>query len=645
MNAALVDASRVPPDQLSELDKLRAWQVRELSYDMEDAVDDFLLRVVVRESSAAAAATDAKLVFKKIFRKVADAVKKAKDRHQICDKVRDIKKLSNELAELRARYTVRGVGANNLAGSTGINTRVINMYKKESDLVGIEDTRDQVIRMLTGTSSDHAHAADQSLKIASIVGVGRLGKTALAKTVHGMLKKQFHCCAFISVDRTPNLASTFEKMLVELDQKYWNRADMARWDLEQFCKELQKFLQHNSQEGESIIDGLSSQLVNKIMAKCGGVPLAITAIASLLVDRPCDEWSKVYDSIGFGNGDNTMKILSYSYYDLPSYLKPCLLHLSIFPEDYILDTNSVIWMWIGEGFVHLEKEEGSLFEVGERYFKELVNRSMIQQIEDKFDQFTQWFRVHDIVFDLICELSRHEKFATILDSREQQASSSSSRRENKANMPRLDSNEVRLRIWLHFIASEFAVCYIYMLRSYVPINLKHLGRLLHLKYLEISDTPIDELPNEIGHLKSLQALLLFRTGLHDLPQVVCSLTQLMCLIAVGIKRLPADRMGNLTSLEELWLKRVVGRSATEYLVEELGKLTRLRVVSVTFSNELEESLQKAFVQSLCNLRELQDLVLASKMSRLGATIWEGWEPPRKLRRLLIQGIIFSRQPG
>ncbi|CAN6360995.1 unnamed protein product [Urochloa humidicola] len=204
---------------------------------MEDAVDDFILRVVGHEH-AAAATVDAK-VFKKIFSKVAAVVKKAKDRHQICDKIRYIKKLSNELAELRARYTARGVGTN-LARSTGIDTRVINLYKKESDLVGIEDTRDQVIRMLTGTS-DHAHASDQSLKIMSIVGVGGLGKTALAKTVSDMLKKQFHCCAFISVVKTPNLATTFEKMLAELDQKYRNRADMARWDLEQFWKELQKF--------------------------------------------------------------------------------------------------------------------------------------------------------------------------------------------------------------------------------------------------------------------------------------------------------------------------------------------------------------------------------------------------------------------
>jgi predicted ATP-binding protein involved in virulence len=240
MNAALLDASRIPPDQLTAVEKLWARKVRDLSYDMEDAIDDFILRVAGGDNSA----TDSKL-FKKILVKVKDvmSIKKLKDRRQISDKVKDIKKLSSELAELRAKYTVRGAGAD-LAASIGIDPRVINLYKKESDLVGIQESRDKVIRMLSlGTKYDDAHGSHQDLKIVSIVGVGGLGKTTLAKTVHDILKKQISCSAFISVGRTPNLNKTFEKMLVELDRKY-KQVDMAGWDIEQFVNELHEFLQH-----------------------------------------------------------------------------------------------------------------------------------------------------------------------------------------------------------------------------------------------------------------------------------------------------------------------------------------------------------------------------------------------------------------
>ncbi|CAD6268653.1 unnamed protein product [Miscanthus lutarioriparius] len=738
MKASLEDSSRVPPDQLTEVEKLWARQVRELSYDMEDTVDDFILHVA--NGGKSATATDAN-VFKKILGKATAAMKKVKHRHQISDKVKDIKKLSNELAELRAKYTVRGVGAD-LAASTGIDPRVLNLYEKESDLVGIEESKDRVTRMLyIGTKDDaHAHAFDQDLKVVSIVGFGGLGKTTLAKTVHDMLKKQFGCSAFISVGRTPNLTRTFEKILVEFDK--YKQVDMARWDIEQFGNELHEFLTDKryfivvddiwdveswkairyalkdnncgsriimttrnfevatkagevyrlkplshgnskklfykriqSHKGESV-DGVSDELSSKIIDKCGGIPLAIIAIASLLVERPYDDWSKVYDSIGFGNGDNTTKILSYSYYDLPSYLKPCLLHLSIFPEDNFLGKKSVIWMWIGEGFVHLEKEDGSLFEAGERYFNELVNRSMIQTMKDRYDPFTQWFRIHDIVFDLISKLSRDENFVTFLGSMEQHASPDSLRREKNTSIPRSDSKVRRLAVKNHLVQRiredtmdmpevmrslnifdskievmaplhSFRVCRVlYIENYYVPISLKHIGKLLHLKYLEISSyTPVDELPKELGHLKSLQTLYLKKTGLDELPPAVCSLTQLMCLVAIGFRRLPADRMGSLTSLEDLRLDSVVGRNATEDLVVALGKLTRLRVATITFSEELDENLQKALVQSLCNLQELRELVLHSTGSlQQGANAWEDWETPRQLRQLLIHCIILSRLP-
>ncbi|WVZ50577.1 hypothetical protein U9M48_001818 [Paspalum notatum var. saurae] len=100
-----------------------------------------------------------------------------------------------------------------------------------------------------------------------------------------------------------------------------------------FCKRIFK----EDEETHSELEDIST----KILKKCGSLPVAIITIASMLAGLPNKtkyEWHRVYTSMGSGlekdkSLDNMRKILSVSYSDLPSNLKPCLLYLSMFPED------------------------------------------------------------------------------------------------------------------------------------------------------------------------------------------------------------------------------------------------------------------------------------------------------------------------
>ena len=159
---------------------------------------------------------------------------------------------------------------------------------------------------------------------------------------------------------------------------------------------------------------------DKILEKCGGLPLAILAISGLLAtNRQEDEWEQVENSIGHGLGSNPavegmMRILSFSYFDLNPCLRSCLLYLSIFPEDAKIHNKDLILRWIVEGFIPEERGR-TMYELGERCYNELINRSLIQpaggiHLLDEEDNC----RVHDTILDFVISKSKEENFVTLL---------------------------------------------------------------------------------------------------------------------------------------------------------------------------------------------------------------------------------------
>ncbi|VAI52664.1 unnamed protein product [Triticum turgidum subsp. durum] len=337
------------------------------------------------------------------------------------------------------------------------------------------------------------------------------------------------------------------------------------------------------------------QVSNHILKKCGGIPLAVITVASLLASnnrlKEKDQWDTVLDSIGRGlTEDHSVKemkkILLLSYDDLPSYLKPCLLYLSVFPDDHMIKRRNLILKWISEGFVNSEQEGTSLYELGDSYFNELVNRSMIQPIGIDNEEKVKACRVHDMVLDLLCSLASEENFVTILDGTERKMPNSQSKvrrlsiQNINVDVTTISLAQVRsIDVFTHDTVDKLlntSSCEVLrVLDLHYPFP--DTSKLLHLRYLRLNHRYLQKFPMDMGKLQFLQVLDVSKTRIEEMPSSVLRLRRLMYLrIDESMKLMPG--IGNLTSLEVLdgpKLGKFYWGSVNDHLVKELGTLTKI----------------------------------------------------------------------
>nr|UBY07356.1 NBS-LRR disease resistance protein [Dasypyrum villosum] len=409
------------------------------------------------------------------------------------------------------------------------------------------------------------------------------------------------------------------------------------------------------------------QVSKDILKKCCGVPLAIITIASALASgqevKPKSEWDILLQSLGCGlTKDNSLvemrRILSFSYYNLPPHLKTCLLYLCIYPEDSKIYRDRLIWKWVAEGFVHHGDQGTSLFLLGLTYFNQLINRSMIQPIYDNLGQVHACC-VHDMVLDLICNLSQEAKFVNVLDGTGDSMSfqgnvrrlSLQDRTKDHQGTPLRNLTGIsRVRSITIFTSainimpalSRFEVLRVLDLSgcnlgksSSLQLNLKSVGNLIHLRYLGLEGTGIRELSAKIGNLQFLEVLDLGNNyQLDEFPSTVFKLRRLICLNVCSYKVVPTPGLlQNLTSIEVLRGVLV----SLKIIAQELGNLARLRELQICFKDGSLD-LYEGLVDSLCNLHHIESLSIhchsGETSFELMDLLGERWVPPVHLREFL-----------
>ena len=186
---------------------LKAWvqELRETAYSIEDLFDEYIHHFANRPRRSG--------VIFDFLSKVSCLIANLKPRHEIASKVKDLKLKMGKLHEESSRYGFISSFEQGSGGSSDtINVqwrdpRVKALFIEEAEIVGIESPKGELINWLVEGAAE--------LTVISVVGMGGLGKTTLAKNVYDNKKvvERFVCRAWITVSQSFKMEMVLQNMI------------------------------------------------------------------------------------------------------------------------------------------------------------------------------------------------------------------------------------------------------------------------------------------------------------------------------------------------------------------------------------------------------------------------------------------------
>ncbi|WVZ81525.1 hypothetical protein U9M48_028892 [Paspalum notatum var. saurae] len=446
---------------------------------------------------------------------------------------------------------------------------------------------------------------------------------------------------------------------------------------------------------EDIEKDQMTETFNKIIKKCGGLPLAIVTIGGLLATQDVKEWDGLYHQLPSELETNSSleamrKVLMMSYNHLPSHLKPCFLYLSIFPEDFEIRRRRLVDRWIAEGFV-AARVGRTIENVAESYFNELIQRSMIQPSRVNIEGHVKRCRVHDIVRDIIVAVSREENFVYPSMDNEPRRVEDNFRHVacHGSNYPvaGMDWSHVRsltlfcderpMELGTSLCPPQLRLLSVLDLQDIkfelTQKDIANIGLLRHLRYVKFHfwRNNMYAIPRSIGKLQGLQALEIGYSHISTLPTEICKLRCLRSLRCIKESYYKYFDLNNPMNCLTHSLRMpviftpLVGRVERNEVIAELhmactsrwsktngvripigiNKLKDLQIleevdIKRTSSKAIEELGELSQLQKLKKLSSLRALrVVATDDSGIGTLEWLGsdFSPPPLLRTLELGG--------
>ncbi|XP_037446418.1 disease resistance protein Pik-2-like [Triticum dicoccoides] len=232
MHAFLLKMSE--EEEPDEQDKVWMTAVRELSYDMEDSIDDFMQGVGNKDSKPDG--------FIEKIKNSLGKLGKMKARRRIGNEIHDLKKQIIDVAERNERYKTRQAISN--IKNEVVDPRALVIFEHASKLIGMDRPKADLAKLLNKKNGWVSSKEEEPLKIVSIVGSGGLGKTTLANQVYQEHKEEFQCCAFLSVSRRPDMMNILRNILSQVSNQCYD--DTKAGSIQQVISNITEFLADKS---------------------------------------------------------------------------------------------------------------------------------------------------------------------------------------------------------------------------------------------------------------------------------------------------------------------------------------------------------------------------------------------------------------
>ncbi|XP_052136039.1 disease resistance protein RGA5-like [Oryza glaberrima] len=429
-----------------------------------------------------------------------------------------------------------------------------------------------------------------------------------------------------------------------------------------------------------------SETLYDIVRKCGGLPLAIVTVASLLASQleKQEQWDYINKSLGYGLMANPTlegmkQLLNICYNNLPQHLKVCMLYLSMYQEDHIIWKDDLVSQWIAEGFI-CATEGHDKEEISSAYFDELVGRKIIQPVHIDDSGEVLSCVVHHMVLNFVTYKSIEENFIIAIDHSQatirfadkvRRLSIHFSNVEDATPPTNMRLSQVRTVAFFGVLkympfVMEFRLIKVLVLHilgdedSIGIFDLTKISELVRLRYLKVTSNVTIKLPTQMQGLQYLETLKIDGT-ISEVPTDIY-LPGLLHLTLPAKTNLPSGIV-HMTSLRTIGYFDLSCNSAEN--LWSLGELSNLRDLQLTYSEIHSDNLKdnmKYLGFILGKLRNLTSITLSPPGSSCPDNLHidrdtktrinvDGWSsvssPPALLQRfeLLPCVCIFSNLPN